>query len=86
MKKVTTFVSENRTFHIVKDDRGYWGIEDKHLDQNGCLSVKLNGMSGHLHDTLEATLESIRFQTKLDKLIASGMSFEDAARIMWTAR
>lgn len=79
MKKITTVISENRTFIVARDERGYWGIEDKYIDADGKLAVQLNGVSGFLHDKLQDTVNAIIFQTRFDALIKQGLSFQDAA-------
>lgn len=83
MKKITTYIESGRTFHICRDENGYWGIEDKHIDENGKLKVKLNGISGHLKDSVAECIQSISFQIKLDDLIAQGYDMNTAFQKMF---
>lgn len=82
MTKITTVFSEGRTFIVAKDEKGYWGIEDKHIGQDGKLMTKLNGINGFLHEKLDDTINAIIFQTKLEALMENGMSFAQAAQMM----
>lgn len=82
MKKITTVISEGRTFIVAHDEHGFWGIEDKHIGPDGKLTVQLNGISGFLHETIDETINAIIFQTKLDALISGGMNFAEAAQHM----
>lgn len=78
MKKITTYIESGRTFHICRDENGYWGIEDKNIDANGKLMVKLNGISGHLKASVAECIQSISFQIKLDDLLNQGYDLNAA--------
>ena len=83
MTKVTTYIESGRTFYICKDENGYWGIEDKNIDENGKLAVKLNGISGHLKNSVADCIRSISFQIKLDDLLTQGYDLNSAFQKMW---
>ena len=78
MKKITTYIESGLTFHICHDENGYWGIEDKNIDANGKLRVKLNGISGHLKASVAECIQSISFQIKLDDLLNQGYDLNTA--------
>lgn len=82
MKKITTYHESGRMFYICKDENGYWGIENKYVDKNGRVKIALNGLNGHLHRTLEETLASVKNEIMVDKLMAAGMTSEQAIRYM----
>jgi hypothetical protein len=49
MRKISTLYAYGKTFIIFKDSYGYWGIESKYVDKNGCLVENVNGLRGHLN-------------------------------------
>lgn len=80
MEKITKIIFEGRTFHILKDDMGYWGIEDKHIkEENGQVSFTVDASEGHLRDNLAACLTAVEIRVRIDKLIATGKSEAEAA-------
>jgi hypothetical protein len=83
MKKITTYIESGRTFHIFRDQHGYWGFDERDFDQHGMLTVKHNGISGHLKSSLKDCIESISIQIKLDELLLQGHSLQEAAQILF---
>ena len=79
MTKLTTYTENGRTFIISKDERGYWGIEDKYIDAEGRTKKQLNGMNGNLSDTMKGCLMKVHHLIQLEKMIAEGMNPVDAA-------
>ena len=69
-KQVTKYYINNRTFHIMQDNEGYyWGIEDKDF-----YSESVNGLKGNRRKTLAECLEAINDKVKAAELIAQGYS------------
>lgn len=68
MRYIKTLTVKNKTFEIVKDDRGYWAIEDKYFT-NGKLNKEVNGITGHLRDTLKGCIETATISAEIDYLI-----------------
>lgn len=78
MKHITTLKARSKTFEIVKDERGFWAIEDKYIT-DGKLNQQINGITGNLRDTLEACIESARTHAEVDYLVnVEGWKLEDA--------
>lgn len=77
MKKITEVISRGRKFYIVKDERGYWGIEDKFFT-NGILNKQINGLEGHLKETCSDCIKSVLYTIEVGYLVANGMDINEA--------
>ena len=71
MTHITTLKVRSRSFEIVKDEKGFWAIEDKYIT-DGKLNCQINGITGNLRDTLEACIESARNHAEIEYLISEG--------------
>lgn len=80
MKHITTLKVRNKSFEIVKDDRGYWAIEDKHFT-NGKLNKQINGFTGHLSETLDQCIERAKLSAEVDYLISIGFDKMEAIEL-----
>lgn len=68
---VTKFYYRGRTFYICTwtgelpqmtgEQTRYVAIEDKYVDENGCLTQTLNGFQMHAEDTAQKCMESVKF-------------------------
>lgn len=79
MKKVTELLVYGTRYIIAKDSHGYWGINEKYLDANGCLTTRLNGIQGNLTSTLKDCIDMCKTEAHLVQLLKDGYSFSDAA-------
>lgn len=68
MRYIKTLTVKNKTFEIVKDDRGYWAIEDKYFTDSK-LNKEVNGITGHLSETLDQCIERAKLSAEVDYLI-----------------
>ena len=73
MRHVKTYRENGRTFWILQDEHGYWGIEDKYIE-NGKLTREFNGISGCLCDTAEETIRVVSGRIRIDAMKEAGMS------------
>ena len=78
MRKISTLYAHGKTFIILKDSHGYWGIESKYVDKNGCLVENVNGLIGHLNKELRDTIRQCKRQALCDSLVERGYTLEDA--------
>ena len=78
MQKITKVIIEGRTFHILKDEQGYWGIEDKYI-KDGKLTRRLDPLEDNLRDNLAECINAVEIRVRIDMLVAGGMSEEAAA-------
>ena len=78
MRIITTLRTNGKTFVILKDDYGYWGIESKYIDKNGRLVENVWGLKGHLNKKLEDTIRQCKISALVDKLVNRGSTLEDA--------
>lgn len=72
MKKITEVNSRNRKFLILKDENGYWGLEDT-LFNNGILIKKVNGLQGNLSKTLDECIKAVLFRIECEFLTNNGL-------------
>lgn len=77
MKHITTLKVRNKSFEIVKDEKGFWAIEDKYIT-DGKLNKQINGITGHLRETLEQCIESARMSAEVDYLVSEGWDATEA--------
>lgn len=78
MKKITRVIIEGRAFTIVKGERGYYGIEEKDI-QNGRITRKLDPVRDNLRDSLGDCINAVEIRVRMEEMLAAGMSPEDAA-------
>lgn len=81
MKHITTFMARNKKFEVVQDEKGFWAIEDKYIT-NGKLNRQINGIQGHLRETLEDCLETARISAEVDYLISNGVNAKEAIEMV----
>ena len=86
MKLITTYTELNRTFYIVKNEAGYWAIEDKYVDENGKLLKQFNGITGLRSDTVSECLSRTSTQIKVDYYISEGMTAAQASVYVITGK
>lgn len=55
MKLIQTLEVGKVKFHIVKDDHGYWGINDKYVE-NMKIAHGINGLEGNLANSYIETI------------------------------
>ena len=67
---ITTLKVRNKSFEIVQDERGFWAIEDKYIT-DGKLNKQINGISGHLKNTLEECIESAKFSAEVEYVMTT---------------
>lgn len=67
-KQMTTVLARGRKFFVIYDSEGkdicgtvkhYWGVEDKNFDENGRLVKEINGINGHLSETVAECVKQI---------------------------
>lgn len=75
---INTYTVRERNFTIVFDNEYYLAIEDCYIDENGRLNQKLNGLTAHASETLDACLESVREQVEIAYLMENGMTKAEA--------
>lgn len=81
MKHITTLIARGMKFEIVKDERGYWAIEDKYIT-DGKLNTQINGITGCLKDNLNDCIEQAKIRAEVHYLIeVEGVDRMDAVRI-----
>ena len=73
MRHVKTYRENGRTFWILQDEHGYWGIEDKYIE-NGKLTREFNGISRCLCHTAEETIRVVSGRIRIDAMKEAGMS------------
>lgn len=78
MRKISTLYAYGKTFIIFKGSYGYWGIETKYVDKNGCLVENVNGLRGHLNKELHDTIIQCKRQALCDSLVERGFTIEYA--------
>lgn len=72
MTLIDSYTEMGRTFLILQNGQGFWGIEQKYIC-NGKLTKPFDGMSGHLTKRKEDTIHEVSIQIKADSLVAKGM-------------
>ena len=77
METISTYHESGRTFLILKDEHGYWGIESKYV-QNGKLTKQFNGISGHPGETAAEAIQLVSMRIRVDAMVAAGMDRLDA--------
>lgn len=60
MKHITTLQYRGRTFEIVKNHGYYMAIEDKYIDEDGKLTIELNGIKMHANESIDQTIQSVK--------------------------
>ena len=68
---INHYETRNRVFTIVYDQDHYLAIEDKYLDENGCMKQALNGFQMHAD-------RDLRRSCWMDELISEGFSQAEA--------
>ena len=66
--RVKTISFKDRLFYIFLLEGKFWGVES-HKIKNGHLSETLNGLQGHISDTVEECEAKIRTQIAVDFLV-----------------
>lgn len=79
---VTRYHENNRNFIIVKDENGYWGIEDIYLDSEGRTKQKIDGLTGYLSHTLDICLKRIHSSVQFQMRVDAGEDPMDVAKDM----
>ena len=74
----TELIAYGKTFAIVKDCYGYWGIETKYIDDNRCIVEDVNGLRGHLNKELTDTIRQCKISALIDRLVEQGITKECA--------
>lgn len=72
------FEVRNRVFTIVHDQDHYLAIEDKYLDERGCLKVALCGPQMHAMRNLDDCLKQVTSCVEIDYLTSQGMDLAEA--------
>ena len=67
-----------RVFTVVYDQGHYLAIEDKFLDENGCLKQQLCGPQMFASVSLAGCLEFVRNDVEIHHLVSEGMSLAEA--------
>lgn len=80
MEKITEIKDSGRTFYILQDHNGFWGIEDKFF-QHGRLTQSFNGLTGNLSDRIEDTIQKVCLIIRRDYYLSMGFDILTAA--MW---
>jgi hypothetical protein len=65
MKRITTVISGTGKYVICKNEHGYWAIEHGYLGDDGRLKKPINGVQGHLRNTLKDAVEAALFNGKV---------------------
>ena len=85
MKRITTYMENGRKFFICKaenqgDANGYWGFEDKDMDEKtGKLLKRFNGINGHHSEAMKETILKVSAMIRVDALVEAGMDRMEAA-------
>ena len=82
MRKITELVTHGKSFIICKDDSGFWGI-DGALIVDGKLTRRVNGIEGHLSETLQDCLNACHIEAHIEELKAQGYTFMQAMNEAW---
>ena len=77
MRKISELVTHGKSFIICKDDSGFWGI-DSALVVDGKLTRRVNGIEGHLSETLQDCLNACHIEAHIEELKAQGYTFTQA--------
>lgn len=68
IKKITTVYARGREFYIIHDSEGkdicgtikhYWGIESNNFDADGRLIKEINGIHGHLSESVAECVDKV---------------------------
>lgn len=91
IRKVTELVAEGTKFYIVKRTDIhpgtsevrilYCAIDEKYVDENGCLNKELNGLQMHARKTLDECINEVISVQKAKKLMEQGVDEMDAIMI-----
>ena len=65
MKRITTVISGTGKYEICHNEQGYWAIEHKYIGADGRLIREINGVQGHLRDTLDEAVQAAIFNGKV---------------------
>lgn len=83
LKQVTTYMESGRTFIICQDECSrYWAFENKFV-KNGKLTRVFNGITGKMSNTINETLSRVHEQIRFDELMESGLSMEQAFKLIY---
>lgn len=71
IKNVTNLIVRGREFKIIYNNKygKFLAIEDKYLDENGCLTKTLNGLQMHASETVEDCVKSVRMEVEAEYLV-----------------
>lgn len=77
LRRITTLHYRGRHFYIVEAEpmkivdtyKKYWGIETKYFDEEGKLTQEINGMSGHLSETIPECIDSIKTTIDIQAIV-----------------
>ena len=75
---IKNFSTSGRNFTICYDQEHYLAIEDKYLDDRGCLKQALCGAQMYAMRTLKDCLRHVEACVHQDQLIAQGYSLAKA--------
>lgn len=80
---IKELVTSLNTYAIVYDEASkmYFAINRKDIDENGCLTKRYDGISGHANKNIEDTVESVILSDSIKHLMSMGNSFEDAYKL-----
>ena len=79
MQKITKVIIEGRAFYVLKDERGYWGVDARCIKQ-GKLTRPLNEKKDIFDSSLAGCINALEIQVKVEILMEeTGMSREAAA-------
>ena len=75
---INHYETRGRVFTIVYDQEHYLAIEDKYLDENGCMKQSLNGFQMYADRDLSRCMENVNRACWMDDLISEGFSKAEA--------
>lgn len=75
---VKNYTYRGRNFTIVKDQGFYMAIEDKYLDENGCLNQRLCGRQLYPAREVKQCMKYVNDECDIAYHMANGMTKEEA--------
>ena len=84
VRRITKVIGRGRTFHIVWNDQfsRYCAIEDKYLDENGCLTKTLNGITMHASETVDQCIQGVQMEIEANYLLTQGYDMLGAMEVI----
>ena len=80
---INEMVLGTRTFTVVYDQERYMAIEDKYIDENGCLKQELNGLQTCASKTLDECIRRMNERVRIDALEEAGYTMEEAMMMVF---